>query len=952
MMVYTGSAWVRTTPTSGEQTNINTVSGIAANVTTVAGVAANVTTVAGISANVTTVAGISTDVTTAATNVADITNFADVYIGPSASDPTVRADASALQVGDMYFNTGVDGLRVYSGSQWVAGTAGTLAVQRYSGDGSTVAFTLATAPAGENNTQVYVSGVYQQKDTYSVSGVTLTFSAAPPSGTNNIEVVTISTLALGETDASLVTYTPAGTGAVERTVQSVLRDTVSVTDFGAVGDGATNDTAAFTALEVSNSGRYVDLNGLVYVVTAIPTEAKYYNGDFIVGSTKVSLRRNRLDNPLDGESTISFGDGQTHYWFFDMVYVASTGVLMAFITPAWRHAQSYSSPLNVIYSDDKGQTWGGEKTIHTVDSFNLADVAATIMGSNRIGLLVTARDSSNAYRNDFVYSDNNGTDWTVSESVVASPNGFLVYGTMLPYPASAGGHATTGFIVYGYEANDCHYAKTVDNGASWTVAEIFVDAALSEPSIVRVGTEDKWVAFIRKNSANLRIATSTNMTTWTTPEDTGLDLGSNPVQAIVDGGSVYVYMFIRDIDASIAEQNDVLLIEDDISAVYTASDLTNTNLRQVLTGVERALGYVSILKVGQDFLWGYTAGEHDGSSSLGGSSFIVFGSTRRKASVSIGAVRQLMTNKNLIRNPTFDFWSRGTSIAGITTNTKAADGWLIGPSGSTITVSQQELAVEDSRALPFRGRYAMDISATANDYISLSQTFYGESELYRFADKNVTIQVWGLGDMGGTQTVTVLFDYGGGGSADVSTSVNLKVTEGTNKTWVATATVPTATLEGKTIGTDPFVKIIFGASASAAWDVQICGVKAEFGTYASTFEPIELEEERARSAKFVQLLSFGSLDQMSNGFSVNTTAFWGVFHYPEMRSSPTVSLETGLAADFEVYPDAAYGTSVAYSQINKSSFSMRVTTTGLTSREGGIARVKSGRTIELLLDTE
>lgn len=39
-------------------------------------------------------------------------------------------------------------------------------------------------------------------------------------------------------------YTPAGTGAVPRTVQSKLRDTVSVKDFGAVGDGVTDDTAA------------------------------------------------------------------------------------------------------------------------------------------------------------------------------------------------------------------------------------------------------------------------------------------------------------------------------------------------------------------------------------------------------------------------------------------------------------------------------------------------------------------------------------------------------------------------------------------------------------------------------------------------------------------------------------------------------------------------------------
>lgn len=55
------------------------------------------------------------------------------------------------------------------------------------GDGTTVAFTLASAPTNENTTQVYVNGVYQQKNTYSLTGVTLTFSEAPPI-TSTIEV--------------------------------------------------------------------------------------------------------------------------------------------------------------------------------------------------------------------------------------------------------------------------------------------------------------------------------------------------------------------------------------------------------------------------------------------------------------------------------------------------------------------------------------------------------------------------------------------------------------------------------------------------------------------------------------------------------------------------------------------------------------------------------------------
>ena len=62
-------------------------------------------------------------------------------------------------------------------------------LDNFTGNASTVNFTLTAAPSDENNSQVYINGVYQQKNTYSLTGAgnILTFSQAPPL-TSTIEV--------------------------------------------------------------------------------------------------------------------------------------------------------------------------------------------------------------------------------------------------------------------------------------------------------------------------------------------------------------------------------------------------------------------------------------------------------------------------------------------------------------------------------------------------------------------------------------------------------------------------------------------------------------------------------------------------------------------------------------------------------------------------------------------
>ena len=61
-------------------------------------------------------------------------------------------------------------------------------VANFTGTGVQTVFALLVAATSENSTQIYINGVYQNKDTYSVTDASITFSEAPPV-TSKIEVM-------------------------------------------------------------------------------------------------------------------------------------------------------------------------------------------------------------------------------------------------------------------------------------------------------------------------------------------------------------------------------------------------------------------------------------------------------------------------------------------------------------------------------------------------------------------------------------------------------------------------------------------------------------------------------------------------------------------------------------------------------------------------------------------
>jgi len=164
----------------------------------------------------------------------------------------------------------------------------------FSGNGSTVAFTLSRAPIAAESVLVHISGVKQHASTYGVAGTTLTFSAAPPTGTNNIEVLHLGIAPETVTLPSYRTITEF-TATAGQTTFSPASYTVGYIDvyrngvkLGAADFTATNGTTVVLA-NACTAGDYVRFEG--FLITsfndAIPNTAGAVS-DSLVASVSAS----------------------------------------------------------------------------------------------------------------------------------------------------------------------------------------------------------------------------------------------------------------------------------------------------------------------------------------------------------------------------------------------------------------------------------------------------------------------------------------------------------------------------------------------------------------------------------------------------------------------------------------------------------------------------------------
>ena len=259
------TSWLQLTPTVSNQNNINAVNSNSANINTVASDLSgsnNIGAVAGNATNINTVAGLNTEISnlgtsgtvasinTVANNLADINAFANIYLGPSATAPTLDPDGSALDVGDLYFDTVSQTMKVYSSSGWIpAGSSvnGTSARFTYNitgtpssvsgsdANGNTLAYDAGFA-------DVYVNGVRMSSSDITItSGTSVVFATALSDG-DVVDVVAYGTFNVAAIDASNIT---------SGTLNSARLPTVPTTKGGT---GLTTLGSAGQALKVNSGG--------------------------------------------------------------------------------------------------------------------------------------------------------------------------------------------------------------------------------------------------------------------------------------------------------------------------------------------------------------------------------------------------------------------------------------------------------------------------------------------------------------------------------------------------------------------------------------------------------------------------------------------------------------------------------------------------------------------------
>lgn len=283
--------------------------------------------------------------------------------------------------------------------------------------GTTTVLALPVTPGSIANTWIFFDGIYQDDAQATVNGTTLTFASPIPVGIGKVTVKIGTTVAVGTPSAGAVTdvsvaananidssklsFLQAGAGALRRTLQSKLRDVISVLDFGAKGDGVNDDTGAIQAaityaLSLPNGGSVYIPTG-TYKVTAqinIPNAAGVsirICGDG-AGTRLKYTGAATTDIFFAGSGTATFG---SFYAFENFGFLAPSGGVVTAI-----YLKNINSSL--IYNID---VLGHQNALILESSFNTRVIGCDFNSQTQYGISTNITGTNSLLVNNCVISN-------------------------------------------------------------------------------------------------------------------------------------------------------------------------------------------------------------------------------------------------------------------------------------------------------------------------------------------------------------------------------------------------------------------------------------------------------------------------------------------------------------------------------------------------------------------
>jgi hypothetical protein len=477
------------------------------------------------------------------------------------------------------------------------------------------------------------------------------------------------------------------TGAVAGTVHTKLQEFISAKDFGAVGDGVTNETSVFATLESGTTGKAIDLLNGIYLVNSVPVGNNYYNGAFKVGTDIFWQNRNPRAHPFEGPATSvrHINPRVDNYTgLSSAMFPCTTGGAILVWREANTHAVENGTRIKAAWTDDGGRTlkkYNGDEdfNIPTISYNPAADTRNIASGiiNGRFVIIATRREepqSLSIYMDPIsLYSDDEGVTWNTAAITGLANKAINFHSKVYPWPSGG----VNGAIVYDYRTGGIGALTSVDGGVNWSDIGIIIPVngafpSLSEMSVARIGDQNKWVMVIRGGStSNFAVATSANMTTWTAAANSGVLLKGNPPELMYADGKIWLVSFSRRNQSLFnGYENAIVVAEGDPELVFSSGGVSGWSGWKIISQLGFwPSGYLSVHTMRGRYYALMTGSEETAGSSVGRTAFLAMLSTDLVDVADTRTILEAVPQHNLISNGMLEYWPNGTSFTTAATRT-------------------------------------------------------------------------------------------------------------------------------------------------------------------------------------------------------------------------------------------------------------------------------------------